>query len=92
MAEMDKAAKNQLATILRKSRDSGDENYRFKQYDQVRHYVENYNSLVARDKANQRYSTAVALQKERLTNLLEVLRTNEQEIYHLFKVKDLSGL
>lgn len=30
MAEMDNAAKNQLATILRKSRDSGDENYRFK--------------------------------------------------------------
>ena len=92
MSEMDRATKNQLATILRKSRDNGDENYRFKQYDQVRNYVENYNSLVARDKANQRYNTAVALQKERLINLLEVLRTNEQEIYHLFKVKDLSGL
>ena len=92
MSEMDRATKNQLATILRKSRDNGDENYRFKQYDQVRNYVENYNSLVARDKANQRYSTAVALQKERLTNLLEVLHTNEQEIYHLFNVKDLPGL
>lgn len=92
MAEMDNAAKNQLATILRKSRDSGDENYRFKQYDQVRHYVENYDNLVARNKADQRYKTAIALQKERLTNLLEVLHTNEQEIYHLFDVKDLSGL
>lgn len=58
----------------------------------MRHYVENYDNLVARNKADQRYKTAVALQKERLANLLEVLHTNEQEIYHLFDVKDLSGL
>ena len=76
---------------LQKSRDSSETGYRFKQWDQVRNYVKNYQELLS-STPSQKAVGALQAQRTRLTELLDTLHRDESLLYAALNVRDLYDL